>query len=102
MGLEDLTEDSLEKAVLADLDKEISKSIDAEMRYYLMMQYLAGVENWTKVTLSTLQDNRHAVDITYWLADQGLVDAEDYYRDGREFIFQNPKHATMFALRWAK
>jgi len=100
MGLEDLTEDSLEKAVLADLDNEITKSINDEMRYYLMMQYYAGVENWTKVTLDKLQDNRHAVDITYWLEEQGFVDKEDYYRDGREFIFLNPKHATLFTLRW--
>jgi len=100
MGLEDLTEDSLEKAVLADLDNEITKSINDEMRYYLMMQYYAGVENWTKVTLDKLQDNRHAVDITYWLAEQGLVDKEDYYREGSEFVFQDSKHATLFALRW--
>jgi hypothetical protein len=52
---------------------------------------------WTQVMLSRLQDNRHAIDITYWLEEhcQGA-----YEREGRNFLFEDSQDATMFALRW--
>ncbi len=89
----------LEKEILKELSKEVADSIDRSLLYHIMSKYWEE-QGWTKVKLSTLQDNRHAVDITLWLDEQGLKDEEHYYRDGREFLFRDAKHATMFILRW--
>jgi len=54
---------------------------------------------WSQVTLSRLQDNRHAVDITYWLEEhcQGA-----YEREGRDFLFEDSQDAVLFSLRWVQ
>ena len=101
MDLQQLTKIDLEKAVLEDLGREVQASIDEQMSYHFMMMYWKTQEGWTTIKLSRFQDNNHAVDISYWLEENGFEDRVDYYRDGAEFIFQNPKHATMFSLRWA-
>lgn len=90
----------LEKEILKDLSKEVADSIDSSLMYHLMSKYWEE-QGWTKVTLSRLQDNNHAVDITMWLADNGFKDSVNYYREGREFIFERKEDATMFILRWA-
>jgi len=96
MGLEDT---DLEQLVLDDLAAEMQQHMDSKVMYGLMMMYWKQ-QGWHTVKISRFQDNHHAVDITYWLAEQGLVDKEDYYREGSEFVFQDSKHATLFALRW--
>ena len=89
----------LEKEILKDLSKEFQESVDYSAAYYLMMKYWEG-QGWAPVTLSTLQDQQHAVDITLWLTDNGFKDTVNYYRDGREFLFERKEDATMFILRW--
>lgn len=89
----------LEKEILKELGKEVADSIDRSLLYHLMSKYWEE-QGWTKVKLSTLQDNYHAVDITVWLDEQGLKDEEHYYRDGREFLFRDAETATMFIMRW--
>lgn len=91
---------NIQAEILREHAEEISKDIDRSLLYSLMMKYWEE-QGWTKVTLSRLQDNRHAVDITLWLADNGFKDEVNYYRDGREFIFERAEDATMFILRWA-
>lgn len=91
---------SLEDSIMEDLGRQIQESIDDKMNYGFMMKYWQTMGGWTTVKLSKFQDNEHAVDISYWLEENGFEDRVDYYREGAEFIFQNPKHATMFALRW--
>ena len=90
----------LQQVILEELESEFTESLNEEMSYHFMMMYWKTQEGWTTIKLSRFQDNHHAVDITEWLWDQGLKDKVDYYRDGAEFIFQNLKHATLFALRW--
>ncbi len=91
---------SVQDLLMEDLGREMQYAIDDEMSYAFMMMYWKE-QGWTTIKLSRLQDNRHAVDITWWLAEQGLKDKEDYYRQGAEFVFASKKIATMFALRWA-
>lgn len=91
---------NLEQAVIKDMGKEFEKSFNAEMSYWVELKYWES-QGWTYVMLPKLQDNRHAVDITYWLEKNGYVDRENYYRDGREFVFRDPEMATAFVLRWA-
>lgn len=100
MGIEDLTQENLEAAVLHDLGAEFKQSVDYEMEYWLMLKFWAQ-QGWTEVKLSRFQDNKHAVDISWWLHYQGLKDVDDYYRSGREFVFRDAKMATAFTLRWA-
>jgi hypothetical protein len=47
--------------------------------------------------LDRLQDNNHAVDITYWLEENIK---NPFERNGRDFLFEDSKDATMFILRW--
>ena len=89
----------LEKQVLKELSQEFQAAMDSGTAYYVMMQYWE-IQGWTPVTLSRLQDNNHAVDITMWLADNGFKDAVNYYRDGRKFLFERAEDATAFIMRW--
>lgn len=52
---------------------------------------------WRRFILSRLQDNKHAIDIGYWLKEncQGA-----YERNGRDFMFESEKDYTLFVLRW--
>lgn len=90
---------NLEQSILEDLSNEFNKEINGHVSKWFQM-YHAVEQGWTKVELSRLQDNRHAVDITMWLHDQKLREGQDYYRDGREFAFKSAETATMFLLRW--
>jgi len=58
---------------------------------------LDKAQGWTCVSISRFQDNNHAVDITMWLEEN----VKNYERNGRDFIFENSKDATMFILRWS-
>lgn len=82
----------LEKEITDALSKEFSDSIDFE----ILADVLCRV-GWTKFSITRFIDNHHAVDIRYWLADhcQG-----EYKRNGRTFLFESTKDATMFILRW--
>lgn len=83
---------SIEDELLAEAGKQMANEIDREILWGM----LQGI-GWTRVMLDRLQDNKHAVDIGYWLEEhcQGA-----YERNGRDFIFENSKDATMFILKW--
>jgi hypothetical protein len=83
---------SIEDELLAEAGKQMANEIDREILWGM----LQGI-GWTRVMLDRLQDNKHAVDISYWLEEhcQGA-----YERNGRDFIFENSKDATMFILKW--
>ena len=82
----------LEKEILEAKAKEMQIEIDREVLWGMLKSI-----GWTRVMISRLTDNNHAVDITHWLAlnCQGV-----YERRGRDFIFENSKDATTFILRW--
>ena len=90
---------NLEQAVIKDMGKEFEKSLNSEMSYWIELKYWLS-QGWAHVMLPKLQDNLHAVDITNWLENNGYVDRENYYRDGREFVFRDPEMATAFVLKW--
>ena len=83
---------NIEDELLAEAGKQMANEIDREILWGM----LQGI-GWTRVMLDRLQDNKHAVDISYWLEEhcQGA-----YERNGRDFIFENSKDATMFILKW--
>jgi hypothetical protein len=82
----------LEQQMNDRLAKEIANDIDREV----LWDMLKGI-GWTRVMISRLTDNNHAIDITYWLEDNCK---QSYERNGRDFIFEDPKDATTFILRW--
>lgn len=74
------------------MGNEMAQEIDREILWGM----LTGI-GWTRVMIDRLQDNNHAIDITYWLVEhcQGA-----YERNGRDFLFENSKDASYFILKW--
>jgi hypothetical protein len=83
---------NIEKEILDRAANELSQEIDREVLWGM----LQGI-GWTRVMLDRLQDNNHAVDITYWLEENIK---NPFERNGRDFLFEDSKDATMFILRW--
>jgi len=83
----------LQNEILDIASKEMQEDIDKE----ILWNMLKGI-GWHRIMLPRLIDNNHAIDISIWLKQycQGA-----YERNGRDFIFENEKDFTMFALRWA-
>jgi hypothetical protein len=83
---------NLAQEITETLAKEMQESIDFEIRSDILCRF-----GWTRFDISRYIDNDHAVDITYWLEDNCFG---EYKRDGRKFLFEDSKDATMFILRW--
>jgi hypothetical protein len=83
---------SIEEEILNKAGKEMAREIDREVLWGMLKQI-----GWTRVMLDRLQDNKHAVDITYWLEENVK---NPFERNGRDFIFENQKDAVNFILRW--
>jgi hypothetical protein len=83
---------SLEEELASKMSMQMQSEIDREILWGTLQDI-----GWTRVMLSRLQDNKHAIDITNWL-ETNCQNA--YERSGRDFIFESTKDATMFILRW--
>ena len=83
---------SIEEEILNKAGKEMAREIDREVLWGMLKEI-----GWTRVMLDRLQDNNHAVDITYWLEENVK---NPFERNGRDFIFENQKDAVNFILRW--
>lgn len=73
-------------------DKMAASHADREVLFSMLEKL-----GWKRVVLSRFQDNKHAVDITYWLEENVK---KPYERNGRDFIFECPVDASWFILRW--
>ena len=84
---------NLENKILGVLAQEMSTSID-----FAIIENILCENGWVRFEIPRFIDNHHAIDITYWLGEncQG-----EYKRNGRTFLFENSKDATMFILRWS-
>lgn len=82
----------LQDQILTDIAKEMQTDIDREILWGM----LKGI-GWTRVMLDRLQDNKHAIDITLWLEENIK---NPFERNGRDFLFEDSKDATMFILKW--
>jgi hypothetical protein len=83
---------NLENQIAEELGQQMSQEIDREILWGM----LQGI-GWTRVMLPRLIDNKHAIDITYWLEENCR---NPFERNGRDFIFEDTKDATIFILRW--
>jgi hypothetical protein len=82
------------------LEEEIADRLGSKMAQEIDREILWGMlesMGWTRVLLDRLQDNKHAIDITIWLEENIK---NPFERNGRDFIFEDTKDATMFILRW--
>ena len=79
--------------ILDEAGKRLATEIDREVLWGM----LEGI-GWTRVMLTRLTDNNHAVDITYWLEENCK---NPYERRGRDFLFESEKDAVNFILRWS-
>ena len=82
----------LQDQILTNIAKEMQMDIDREVLWGMLKDI-----GWTRVMLDRLQDNKHAIDITIWLEENIK---NPFERNGRDFIFEDPKDASMFILRW--
>jgi hypothetical protein len=85
---------NIEQDILDRAGKAMANDIDREVLWGM----LEGI-GWTRVMITRLEDNKHAVDITYWLDDKANI-KRAYERSGRDFIFESQKDANWFKLRW--
>jgi len=83
---------SVEQEIADKIGNDMAREIDREVLWGM----LKGM-GWTRVMLDRLQDNKHAIDITIWLEENVK---NPFERNGRDFIFEDSKDATMFILRW--
>jgi hypothetical protein len=84
--------ESLEEELANKMGNQMARDIDREVMWSMLKSI-----GWTRVMLSRLQDNKHAVDIKEWLA----VNCQGSYEcRGRDFIFEKDKDAVNFILRW--
>ena len=84
---------SLEDSVTYSMAEEITAEIDRSVVWGIL-----ETDGWVQVSLERFQDNRHAIDIREWIEDtcQGK-----HLSSGSNFIFKDPRDATMFILRWS-
>jgi len=88
------------KSAMQVLEEEIADRLGSKMAQEIDREILWGMLEgigWTRVLLDRLQDNKHAIDITNWLEENIK---NPFERNGRDFIFEDTKDATMFILRW--
>lgn len=83
---------TLEEEMMERASKEISRQIDQEVLWGFLKDL-----GWTRVMIDRFQDNKHAVDITYWLSDRCKGAFE---RSGSDFIFELESDAVNFILTW--
>ena len=83
---------TLQDEIMTGIAKRMSDDIDREVLWGM----LVGI-GWTRIMIDRLQDNKHAIDITHWLAENCKYAVE---RNGRDFLFESQKDANWFKLRW--
>jgi hypothetical protein len=83
---------NLEKEIITELGEKMMSDIDKEILWGMLVKL-----GWTRVMLDRFTDNRHAVDITYWL-EKNIKNP--FERNGKDFIFENDRDAVNFILKW--
>jgi hypothetical protein len=83
---------TLEEEILDKAGKEMAREIDREVLWGMLKDI-----GWRRVMLDRFTDNKHAVDITYWLEEHCK---HAFERRGADFIFESEVDAVNFTLRW--
>ena len=83
---------NLEKEILDELGTKMQSEIDREVMWGMLKNL-----GWRRVMLDRFTDNKHAVDITYWLEANCK---NPFERSGADFIFESEIDAVNFTLKW--
>jgi hypothetical protein len=83
---------TLEEEIINKAGVAMAREIDREVLWGMLQDI-----GWTRVMITRLTDNNHAVDIKHWLA---LNTKKSYEWHGRDFIFEDARDANWFVLRW--
>ena len=83
---------TLEEEIINKAGVAMAREIDREVLWGMLQDI-----GWTRVMITRLTDNNHAVDIRHWLA---LNTKKSYEWHGRDFIFEDARDANWFVLRW--
>ena len=83
---------NIEKEIVDNMAKELADEIDFEIIADMLQEM-----GWIKVKRSPFVSNKQAVDIRYWVDEHatGAVKSRGY-----TWLFEQPKDATMFILKW--
>ena len=82
----------LEDDMMKQAARRMAEEIDREVLWGLLVDM-----GWHRVMITRFTDNKHAVDISYWLEEHVK---HPYERRGCDFIFENERDAVNFILRW--
>lgn len=85
---------SLEEQIISDLADEMMRSTDFEIFADMMVQ-----EGWTRVEISKIIDNYHAIDMRMWSEEHCQ---SEFKHNGRTWIFQSESDAMWFKLKWQR
>lgn len=88
-----MAREDIENNMMKQAARRMAEDIDREVLWG-MLQGLG----WKRFMLDRLQDNKHAVDISYWLEENCRG---NYERNGRDFLFEDERDFLMFTLTWA-
>lgn len=83
---------TLEEELINKAGIEMAREIDREVLWGMLAEL-----GWRRVNLDRFISNKHAVDITHWLA---LHCNHAFERSGADFIFESEVDAVNFTLRW--
>jgi hypothetical protein len=94
----------LEEDLLKVLSEEIAREIDKEILDTLMINVLTS-EGWIQTKINPAFDNNTAMYRSTWYAETAewvhLNATGDYKMLRGQWLFKEPKDATMFILRWS-
>ena len=82
----------LEKQIIDELGTQMQSEMDREILWDMLKRM-----GWRRVNLDRFTNNKHAVDITDWLAEHCN---HAFERRGRDFIIESEIDAVNFTLRW--
>jgi hypothetical protein len=83
--------------MLRDLEKEVLEKAAREMAEQIDFEVLSQLLGWTKVELPEYPGRFISMDIDIWIEQNCSGTVRSL---GSKFIFENPKDATLFILRW--
>ena len=94
----------LEEKFASILSAEIAREIDKEILDTLMIDVLTS-EGWIQTKINPAFDNNTAMYRSTWYAETAewvhLNATGDYKMLRGQWLFKEPKDATMFILRWS-
>lgn len=78
------------------LSEEVREQIESGYNLVMLMESLTQ-QGWHRIDLARFKNNKHAVDIQTWVADNCKG---KWHSFGRHWIFENSEDAVMFRLKW--